>query len=174
MLGETQRETLFHFFDCISVLCADEQDPLQLPHLGKNLNIALARLERDFPASMQVIYFLFNLNQYYPCMPAYERLPSYLECYWCLIIQFIIYAGYYKSYSPPHCVWYPELWASTLHLDVPLRALQLMAVPKGNESQASRSNHSEDLSGIMSWLVLVFFIKFNMLIVFLIIFNTDL
>ena len=57
MLGDTQRETLFHFFDCVAALCAEEQDAEQPPSLGANVNIVLARLERDFPASLQVISF---------------------------------------------------------------------------------------------------------------------
>lgn len=61
MLADTQRETLFHFFDCVAALCAEEQDPVMLPSLGRNLNIALARLERDFPASLQVIYIFLNI-----------------------------------------------------------------------------------------------------------------
>lgn len=52
MLADTQRETVFYFFDCIAAICAEEQDPVQLPSPGKNLDIALARLERDFPASL--------------------------------------------------------------------------------------------------------------------------
>ena len=56
MLGDNQRETLLLFVDSIVSLCAEEQDPENLPFLGENLNIAtcMARLERDFPASMQV------------------------------------------------------------------------------------------------------------------------
>ena len=54
MLGDNQRETLFLFLDSIASLCAEEQDPENLPFFGENLNIAMARLERDFPASLQV------------------------------------------------------------------------------------------------------------------------
>lgn len=54
MLGDNQRETLLLFLDSIASLCAEEQDPENLPLLGENLNIAMARLERDFPASLQV------------------------------------------------------------------------------------------------------------------------
>lgn len=55
MLADTQRETLFLFLDSISSLCAEEQDPVQLQSVGENLNIAMARIERDFPASLQVV-----------------------------------------------------------------------------------------------------------------------
>ena len=54
-LADSQRETLFLSLDSIASLCADEQDPELLPELlTENLNIAMARMERDFPASLQL------------------------------------------------------------------------------------------------------------------------
>ena len=54
MLGEKQRETLFFFLDTITLLLAESHESSMLDKIGDRINIALARLERDFPISIQV------------------------------------------------------------------------------------------------------------------------
>lgn len=52
MLGKNQRQTLFELLDVLSHLCCDEQDPSLLDQLESN--VVCAKLERDFPISVQV------------------------------------------------------------------------------------------------------------------------
>lgn len=54
MLGRKQRETLYCFLDHIASLLGESHDPALLDQLGDLIHIALARLERDFPISIQV------------------------------------------------------------------------------------------------------------------------
>ena len=54
MLGATQRQTLFAFVDVTTKLLQEHQDPTQLAKLEEDMNLVLALLERDFPASIQV------------------------------------------------------------------------------------------------------------------------
>ena len=54
MLGATQRQTLFTFVDVTTKLLQEHQDSTQLAKLEEDMNLVLALLERDFPASIQV------------------------------------------------------------------------------------------------------------------------
>ena len=54
MLGTNQRQTLFELLDVLSHLCHDEQDPSLLDQLESSVNVVCAKLERDFPISVQV------------------------------------------------------------------------------------------------------------------------
>lgn len=54
MLGKKQQETLWFYLDTIAAILAESHDPALLDTLGDSLNIALARLERDFPVAIQV------------------------------------------------------------------------------------------------------------------------
>lgn len=55
MLGVNQRESLFYFLDTITAVLAESHDPGLLDKLEGEMHVALARLERDFPVSIQVI-----------------------------------------------------------------------------------------------------------------------
>lgn len=55
MLGKNQRQTLFELLDVLSHLCHDEQDPSLLDQLESSVNVVCAKLERDFPISVQTI-----------------------------------------------------------------------------------------------------------------------
>lgn len=54
MLDAAQRQTLFAFVDVTTKLLQEHQDPTQLAKLEEDMNLVLALLERDFPASIQV------------------------------------------------------------------------------------------------------------------------
>ena len=54
MLGQHQRDSFFFFLDTISSVLAESHDPGLLGNLEEQMNVALARLERDFPVSIQV------------------------------------------------------------------------------------------------------------------------
>lgn len=54
MLGDEQRKTIILFTDAIAALCAPSQDAAKIEHLKEQVNVALARLERDFPLPLQV------------------------------------------------------------------------------------------------------------------------
>ena len=54
MLGDEQHKTIILFTDAIAALCAPSQDAAKIEHLKEQVNVALARLERDFPLSLQV------------------------------------------------------------------------------------------------------------------------
>lgn len=54
MLGDEQRKTIILFTDAIAALCAPSQDAAKIEHLKEQVNVALARLERDFALSLQV------------------------------------------------------------------------------------------------------------------------
>ena len=54
MLGDEQNKTVILFMDAITALCAPSQDTVKIEHLKEQVNVALARLERDFPLSLQV------------------------------------------------------------------------------------------------------------------------
>ena len=56
MLGDAQRDTLFFYLDVISLVLAESHDLLLLDSLHDQVNVALARLERDFPIAIQVIH----------------------------------------------------------------------------------------------------------------------
>lgn len=55
MLGDCQQETLILFMDAIASLCAPHQNTSNIDTLKEKVAIALARVERDFPVSLQVI-----------------------------------------------------------------------------------------------------------------------
>ena len=55
MLGDCQQETLIHFMDVIAALCAPCQKTANMETLKEKVAVALARVERDFPVSLQVI-----------------------------------------------------------------------------------------------------------------------
>ena len=54
MLGDEQHETIILFVDAITALCAPSQDAAKLDELQKQVDVSLARMERDFPLSLQV------------------------------------------------------------------------------------------------------------------------
>ena len=54
MLGDNQQETLIQFMDAIAALCAPFQDKARIEALKEKVAVALARVERDFPVSLQV------------------------------------------------------------------------------------------------------------------------
>ena len=54
LLGDTQRETLFLFLDALTDLLAPEIPSEHLGQIEQQVHLALARLERDFPVSVQV------------------------------------------------------------------------------------------------------------------------
>ena len=54
LLGQTQQSTFFRFLDVIASLCKDSVSKDDIPALCKELNVALALVERDFPVSVQV------------------------------------------------------------------------------------------------------------------------
>ena len=54
MLGHNQQESLILFTDAISALCAPSHEEANLQLLKDQVTVALARLERDFPLSLQV------------------------------------------------------------------------------------------------------------------------
>ena len=57
MLGTKQENTLFFFLDTVTSLLAEYHDPASLESLKAKVNTALAMLERDFPVSVQVLYY---------------------------------------------------------------------------------------------------------------------
>ena len=61
MLGDEQNKTVVLFMDAITALCAPSQDTAKIEHLKEKVNVALARLERDFPLSLQVRFQCMNL-----------------------------------------------------------------------------------------------------------------
>ena len=54
MLGEQQRETVTLFMDAIAALCAPSQDVTKVDKLQEQVDVALVRMERDFPLSLQI------------------------------------------------------------------------------------------------------------------------
>lgn len=54
MLGRKQHETLSFFLDTMTSVLAECHDPALVDNLSDQVNIALVRLERDFPISIQV------------------------------------------------------------------------------------------------------------------------
>lgn len=54
-MGKQQRDTFFFFLDTLRLLLAESHDHCMLDNHGERVNVALARLERDFPVSIQVI-----------------------------------------------------------------------------------------------------------------------
>ena len=53
-MEDAQRESLVMFMDAIAALCAPLQGEAKIPSLKEKVDVALARLERDFPLSLQV------------------------------------------------------------------------------------------------------------------------
>ena len=63
---EKQRDTFFFFLDTLSNLLKESQDSAKLDNLEKDMNLALAHLERDFPVSKQVsIVFIHIVHIHY-------------------------------------------------------------------------------------------------------------
>lgn len=60
MLGRKQCGTLHFFLDTITSILGESHDLELLDQLGDKVNIALARLERDFPISIQVSVHTIN------------------------------------------------------------------------------------------------------------------
>ena len=55
MLSEQCRKTLFSLLDCLAALCAECHCLDELDQIERQLNIALASLEKDFPLTLQNI-----------------------------------------------------------------------------------------------------------------------
>ena len=60
MLGQKQHETLCFFLDVMTSVLAECHDPALVDNLTDQVNLALARLERGFPISIQVSYKIYN------------------------------------------------------------------------------------------------------------------
>ena len=57
LLGKTQQQTLFQFFDILTRLYAKELHPSMVCSLETEVHKGLVLIERDFPLSLQVIVF---------------------------------------------------------------------------------------------------------------------
>ena len=55
MLGETQRKTLFHFLDSLSLLLSESIKKSCMRDIESRLHHSLALMERDFPMTLQVM-----------------------------------------------------------------------------------------------------------------------
>ena len=72
MLGDEQHKTVILFMDAIAAICAPSEDTAKIEHLKEQVNVALARLERDFPLSLQVRLQCTSVEKplcygFYPC-----------------------------------------------------------------------------------------------------------
>ena len=54
LLGRNQRISLFRLLDVLAKICSDSQDVHALLALEKEVNEVCAKIERDFPISVQV------------------------------------------------------------------------------------------------------------------------
>ena len=64
MLGDRQQESLILFVNFIAALCAPTQDLSKLESLKEQVQTALARLESDFPLSLQVYFQIIQGNYF--------------------------------------------------------------------------------------------------------------
>ena len=65
MLAKRQRDTFFFFLDTLSNLLK-ERDSAKLDNLEKDMNLALALLDRDFPVGKQIsIVFIHIVHIHY-------------------------------------------------------------------------------------------------------------
>ena len=64
MLRDRQQESLILFVNSIAALCAPTQDLLKIESLKEQVQTALARLERDFPLSIQVYFQIIQDNYF--------------------------------------------------------------------------------------------------------------
>ena len=64
MLGDRQQESLILFVNFIAALCAPTQDLSKMESLKEQVQTALARLERDFPLSLQVYFQIIQGNYF--------------------------------------------------------------------------------------------------------------
>ena len=64
MLGDCQQERLILFVNSIAALCAPTQDRSKIESLKEQVQTALARLERDFPLSLQVYFQIIQDNYF--------------------------------------------------------------------------------------------------------------
>ncbi|XP_068671493.1 uncharacterized protein [Montipora foliosa] len=88
LLGQNQRISLFHLLDVLRTICSDNQFLQDLPALEKEVNEVCARLERDFPISVQTIslhilrHSVKGIQLYGPVhscwMYCYERFNSWV------------------------------------------------------------------------------------------------
>ena len=56
LLGDTQRETLFCLTDALTEVLSTQIVRADLCQIEQQLHLALARMERDFPVSVQVLF----------------------------------------------------------------------------------------------------------------------
>lgn len=66
MLGKQQQESLFFFLDTITELLAEWHYQHQLLQLKEQVNLAVALLEKNFPISIQVWFFIQGIAIYIP------------------------------------------------------------------------------------------------------------
>ncbi|XP_021354483.1 uncharacterized protein LOC110450989 [Mizuhopecten yessoensis] len=88
LLGNLQRRTLFMLLDCFSDICCEHQSLDELDELEGRFNTALARLERDFPITLQNItthilhHIIDGIRSFGPVygtwMYVFERFNSWL------------------------------------------------------------------------------------------------
>ena len=64
MLPHDQQETLTLFMDAIKAICTPSVDRLSITQMQEKVDVALSRLERDFPLSLQV----YSLLRYFTTM----------------------------------------------------------------------------------------------------------
>ena len=85
MLGESQRKTFFDLLDVLTKICSDVHDPMKLDSLQLETNIVLAKVERDFPVSIQVSVYslLFQKRHVY----AYNQNDIYEICSSCEVLE---------------------------------------------------------------------------------------
>ena len=63
-MGDRQQESLILFVNFIAALCAPTQDLSKMESLKEQVQTALARLERDFPLSLQVYFQIIQDNYF--------------------------------------------------------------------------------------------------------------
>ena len=92
MLQERQRETLFLLLDAVQKLLDEGIDQSKLPELETEINLALALMERDFPADIQVYIIL-------PFWIILVHLYA-LVLFFCALFPYL--SGNHYASHPPH------------------------------------------------------------------------
>ncbi len=64
LLGKNQRSTLFELLDCLTLICDESQDSANSSLLIDRVNVALARMEMDFPMTIQVNHYIHDNCNY--------------------------------------------------------------------------------------------------------------
>lgn len=98
LLGDTQRQTLFYLLDTLTALLSPKITPSMIKNLERMVPIALARLERDFPISIQVYVY-------------YQQRKT-------TNITLSPYIGHNRTPATSHFGWNQNLWACSVNVDV--------------------------------------------------------